>query len=125
VHAHHPTPHKLVHHYYAGRSARSRSWYRHHHHRHWVYEVRFRSRAWHERAFASHRAAATFSHYLAHHHFQRRMHHPSEGLWVVSFRSTHGHHYGTYASLPVARRVEVGLRQSGFAAWLHWHRRYF
>ena len=119
------TLHTVHHHYYAGRAPRSATWYRHHRRHGWVYEVTFRSRAWHERAFVSYRAAHTFMVHLRRHHFERRLHHPSEGIWMVSYRSRHGHRFGTYASLPVAQRVKFGLRESGFFAWLRWHRRYF
>src|ERR1700682_6355471 len=58
------TVHRLHHNHYAGRSAHSRAWYRHHPHRRWVYEVRYRSGAWHDRVFHSHHAAHTFLRYL-------------------------------------------------------------
>jgi hypothetical protein len=121
----HSTLHAVHHDFYAGKAPRSLSWYRHHHHRGWVYEVRYRSPRWQERSFASLPAARTFMVYLRHHHFQRRLFHPANALWMVSYRNPHSHHFGTYAALPVARRVEVNLRQSGMSAWLRWHRRYF
>jgi hypothetical protein len=126
VHTHARTvPHHVHHNSYAGRTARSQTWYWHHRHHHWVYEVRVRSRAWHERAFPTYRSARTFMHYLRHHHFNRHLSHPTDNAWIVTYHSPHAHHYGTYASLPVARRVEDGLRASGFSAWLRWHRRYW
>ncbi len=124
THAHANT-HYAMHHFYAGTAPRSLTWYRHHRHRGWVYEVRFRSNAWHERAFATHLAAHTYSHHLGWHHFQRRVFVSPSGAWMVAYRNPHSHHFGTYAALPVARRVEVGLRAMGFAAWLHWHHRYW
>ena len=126
AHTHaHSTPHKIHHNFYAARAPHSRSWYYHHRHHRWVYEVRVRSRRWHERAFASQRAAHTFMVYLRYHHFERHLHHPTDVLWLVTYRNNHSHHFGTYAALPVARRVEVSLRASGFEAWLRWHRRYY
>jgi hypothetical protein len=121
----HSTPHRVHHNFYAGRAARSQAWHHHHRHWRWTYEVRVRSRAWHERAFGSQGAARTFSRYVHLHHFERHTYHPTEGVWIVAYRNPHSRHFGTYAALPVARRVEYALRQSGFSAWLHWHRRYF
>ena len=42
----HTTLHRTTQHYYAGRTPKSMTWYRHHNRRHWMYEVRVRSRAW-------------------------------------------------------------------------------
>jgi hypothetical protein len=109
----------------AGTALRSNSWYRQHRHHRWVYEVRFRSGLWHERVFASDRAARTYVAYLRHHHMERRLYHPTEGVWLVTYRNVHSRHFGTYASLPVARRVEAGLTLNGIPAWVVWHRLYF
>jgi hypothetical protein len=87
--------------------------------------VRFRSRRWFERTFASPRAAHTFARYLHHHHVEHWTQHPTAGAWVVWFRGRHTHHYGTYAARTVADRVAAGLRSEGFASWVRWHRRWF
>jgi len=120
----HTTLHRTTQHYYAGRTPKSMTWYRHHNRRHWMYEVRVRSRAWGTRGFTNPQSAKTFMGYLSHHHFQRYMRH-SNNMWVVHYRSLHSHRYGMYRSLGVARRVETSLRQNGFFSWLKWHRVYF
>jgi hypothetical protein len=111
--------------HFSGTSPKSQSWYRHHHHHRWVYEVRFRSRQWHHRAFGSYYAALAYMQHLRWHHYQRFLSRPTGTLWVVNYRSWHSHRFGMYAYLPVARRVEVGLWQNGFPAWVVWHRRYY
>jgi hypothetical protein len=116
--------HRVAHHHYAGHAFHSHSWYRHHRHWRTVYEVRYRSRAWSQRAFATRPAEMTFMHHLRHHHFQHYLRHEGNA-WVVMFRNHHTHDYGTYASHAVARRVELSLRSHGYAAWLRGHRRYF
>ena len=121
---HHQTAARRTYHHYAGRAYHSRTWYRHHRHRRWAYEVRFRSRVWATRAFATRPAAMTFMTYLRYHHFERHLRNVN-GTWLVSFRNPHSHHYGTYSRHDVAQRVEVSLRQHGFYAWLRWHRIYF
>jgi hypothetical protein len=111
-------------HYYAGKAPRSLTWYRHHQRRHWVYEVRIRSRAWSARALPTPQAAKTFSSYLRHHSFQTYTRH-ANNAWVVHYRSLHSHRYGMYRSLGVARRVETSLRRNGLVAWLKYRRMYF
>jgi hypothetical protein len=109
----------------AGMAHRSHTWQTYHHHHRWVYEVRFRSLLWHSRTFASLPAASTFMVYLREHHFQRFLLNPVEGIWTVTYRTPHSRHFGTYASLPVARRVEDALTLSGFPAWVVSHRWYY
>ena len=119
------TVHQVRHNYYAGRSARSRTWYAHHQHRRYVYQVRYRVRGAGERVFPTQVAAQTYRHWLHQHHLHASVHHPADGLWTVNFWGSHVRPFGTYASLPVARRVELTLRSYGFASWIHSHRVYF
>jgi hypothetical protein len=110
---------------FAGMAPRSRSWQSYHRHHRWVYEVRFRSYLWRTRVFASYPAAQTFMVYLRSHHFERFLLHPTEGVWAVNYWTLHSRHFGTYASLPVAQRVEFALMEHGIPAWVVWHRRYY
>jgi hypothetical protein len=109
----------------AGMAPRSRSWQSYHRHHRWVYEVRFRSYWWRTRIFASYEAAQTFMVYLRYHHFERLLLNAPEGVWAVNYRTLHSRHFGTYASLPVARRVEFALTENGIPAWVVWHRLYY
>jgi hypothetical protein len=121
----HWTAHRGAHVYYPGRSARSRAWYYHHRHQRWVYQVRYRIGGSGTRVFTSHAAARTFRVWLGRHHLHSHLYHQPNGLWAVTFWGSHTHPFGTYASLPVARRVELALRQQGFPSWVHWLRVYF
>jgi hypothetical protein len=119
------TVHPVAHNYYAGQSARSRTWYYHHHHRHWVYQVRYRVHGWGKRIFPTQASAHTYAVWIRNHHLHAFVNHPSPQTWVVHYSGSRVHPFGTYASLPVARRVEVALRGYGFSSWVHWLRVYF
>jgi hypothetical protein len=103
----------------AGTTPKSQTWQRHHLHHQYVYEVRFRSPYWNSRVFLSYLAARTFMVYLHYYHFQRYLFQSDDELtWVVSYRNPYWYHFGTYASLPVAKGVEIALWERGFLARL-------
>jgi hypothetical protein len=117
----HGTRHVHTRHYSAGHVYHSAAWYRAHHHRHHLYEVRVRNYHWQHRVFTSHHAAHTYYRWLGYRGLERRMHR-RDNVWVVSARARHSHRAGVYGSMKVAHRVEVSYRARGFSAWIHtWH----
>jgi hypothetical protein len=121
----HWTTHRAANLTYAGHSARLRTWYYHHHHQRWVYQVRYRIGGTGKRIFTNRAAAQTFRVWLWRHQLRSNLHVRADGTWSVTYWGSHVHRFGTYASLPVARRVEIALREYGFPSWVYWLQVYF
>jgi hypothetical protein len=99
---------------------RSRTWYAHHWHRRWAYDVQARTAVnGGQRYFTNYAVARTFWHRLGRMHVHRRII-PTGSGWLVRFRASHWHRFGSYVHLNHARHAAAVLRLRGFLARVHW-----